>query len=71
MNEGWQERLDNLASIEGDVDLVVQREDNEAVYFLHFTNIKRTKGELQSGTYKAVIIMLREPEQKERDVNVL
>lgn len=69
MNEGWQERLDNLASIEGDVNLVVQREGNEVVYSLHFTNIKRTKGELQSGTYKAVIIMLREP--KEQDVNVV
>lgn len=68
MSEGWQEKLDSLVSIEADIDVEVTQEGDDKVYLLHLLNIKRTKGDIQDGTYKAIILALRQPTVDEESI---
>lgn len=68
MSEGWQEKLDSLVSIEADIDVKVTQEGDDKVYLLHLLNIKRTKGDIQDGPYKAIILALRQPTVDEESI---
>lgn len=63
--------MSDLVSIEADIDIVVTQQGDEVTYSLRLTHIKRTRGELESGPYKGIILVLREPIQEEKDVNVI
>lgn len=56
---------EDLISIEADVDVTVTQEGDDRVYSLRLLNIKRTQGDIQNGPYKAIILALKQPTERE------